>query len=81
MKAARFYSFNNAFAHGCACPHACSSHAMDEYFAYACLAAACAFVLALISVIALGAVISVIICVVIIITGDNRIWAKKVLRL
>ena len=81
MKAARFYSFNNAFAHGCACPHACSSHAMDEYFAYACLAAACAFVLALISVIALGAVISVIICVVIIITGDSRIWTKKVLRL
>ena len=80
MKAARFYSFNNAFTHGCACPHACSSHAMDEYFAYACLAAACAFVLALISVIALGAVISVIICVVIIITGDNRIWAQKVLR-
>lgn len=80
MKATRFYSFNNAFAHGCACPHACSSHAMDEYFAYACIAAAYAFVLALISVIALGAVVSVIICVVII-TGDNRILTKKVLRL
>ena len=48
---------------------------------FACLAAACAFVLALISVIALGAVISVIICVVIIITGNNRISTKKVLRL
>ena len=79
MKATRFYSYNNAF--GGACMHACSSHAMVEYFAYACLAAACAFVLALISVIALGAVVSVIICVVIIITGDNRISTKKVLRL
>ena len=81
MKAARFYSRNNASANGCACAHACSSHAMVVYFAYACLAAACAFVLALISVIALGAVISVIICVVIIITGDNRIGTKKVLLL